>query len=154
MFQQQRECVLRTISVILKQRYVHGTPSVASEIRQMLTFFCQSSLPESCPWAWLLLAILIVEYHRKTLSLNPTSSPELEPRTICRCCGLCLCNPLLEINNFGLGAVLLSCLVSELQKPPLPGIEPRTVFGVLIFIFVTSSSKQTTLVLAPFFYRA
>jgi hypothetical protein len=31
-------------------------------------------------------------------------------------------------HNFGLGAAFLSCLVSELQKPSSPGIEPGTVF--------------------------
>jgi hypothetical protein len=50
-------------------------------------------------------------------------------------------------------AVFLSCLVTELQKPSSPGLEPRTVFGAVAFVFVIYSSKQTTLVLAPFFYR-
>jgi hypothetical protein len=30
--------------------------------------------------------------------------------------------------NFGLGAVLISCLVSKLQKPSSPGLEPMTLF--------------------------
>jgi hypothetical protein len=43
-------------------------------------------------------------------------------------CGLYSCNLLFETNNFGLGASLLSCLVSELQEPPSPGLEFRTIF--------------------------
>jgi hypothetical protein len=43
--------------------------------------------------------------------------------------GFCFCNLLFETKNFGLGAVLVLCLVSEVQKPSSPGIEPRTVFG-------------------------
>jgi hypothetical protein len=42
--------------------------------------------------------------------------------------GLCSCNLLAEANEFGLGGVLLSCLVSEIQKTSSLGIEPRTVF--------------------------
>jgi hypothetical protein len=37
------------------------------------------------------------------------------------------CN-MIETNNFGLGPVLLSCLVSELQTLTSPGLEPRTIF--------------------------
>jgi hypothetical protein len=37
------------------------------------------------------------------------------------------CDLLFETNNFVLGAVPLSCLVSELQKPPSPGLELRTL---------------------------
>jgi hypothetical protein len=43
-------------------------------------------------------------------------------------CGLCLCHLLFETNSFGLGAVLLSYLVSELQEPPSPGLQLRTIF--------------------------
>jgi hypothetical protein len=43
-------------------------------------------------------------------------------------CGLCSCNLLAESNNFSLGAVLLLCLVSELQELPSPGLEFRTLF--------------------------
>jgi hypothetical protein len=39
-------------------------------------------------------------------------------------------------------------------NPPSPRLEPRTVFGFVTLVSVISSSKQTTLVLAPFFYRA
>jgi hypothetical protein len=46
-----------------------------------------------------------------------------------RSCGLCYCNLSAEKNNFSLGAVLLSCLVSEVQKPSSPVFEPRTDFG-------------------------
>jgi hypothetical protein len=41
-------------------------------------------------------------------------------------CGLCSFNLLFESNNFGLGAILLSCLVSKLQETPSPGLELMT----------------------------
>jgi hypothetical protein len=41
---------------------------------------------------------------------------------------LCFCNHLVGTNNFGLGAVLLSCLVSKIQEPPSPGFEHSTLF--------------------------
>jgi hypothetical protein len=53
-----------------------------------------------------------------TRTQTQDSSPEF---------GLCSCNLLAETNNSDLGAILLSCLVSELQKPSLPGLEPGTV---------------------------
>jgi hypothetical protein len=101
----------------------------------------------------------IVEYHRKWLSLNPKSSPRLEPSTVfgfvtlvpvmcspkqfCslrrsivlsfratktffigtrtqdsfQVCDLSSCNLLAETNKFCLGALLISCLVSEVQEP-------------------------------------
>jgi hypothetical protein len=31
-------------------------------------------------------------------------------------------------DNFGLVDVVLSCLVSKIQKPPSPSFEPRTLF--------------------------
>jgi hypothetical protein len=45
-----------------------------------------------------------------------------------RVCDLSPCNLLVKTNNFGLCTVLLSCLISELQKPSSPGLEPRAVF--------------------------
>jgi hypothetical protein len=45
-----------------------------------------------------------------------------------RVCDLCSCNLLVETTNFGLGAVLISCLVSELQKPSSPGLGLWTLF--------------------------
>jgi hypothetical protein len=44
------------------------------------------------------------------------------------------CNLLAETINFGLGAILLSSLVSELQKQLSPGIELRILFGVLTLL--------------------
>jgi hypothetical protein len=93
------------------------------EIRQMFTFITNL-------YCWKLFignySIRIVEYHRKK-SLNPTSSPGLELRSF-RVCDLSFCNILFETNNFGLAAVLLSYLVSELQETPSPGLELRTLF--------------------------
>jgi hypothetical protein len=78
------------------------------------------------------------------LSLNRTPSPGLEPRIVFRGCGLCSCNLLAETNNFGLGAVLLSCLVSELQEPSSPGLELRTLFRSLTLLrsFLVSRNKH------------
>jgi hypothetical protein len=95
------------------------------EIRQMLIFLL--SLYGTKAYHLPGHSIRIVAYHGNKLSLNPTSSPELKLRTGFRGCGTCFCNLLAEINNFGLGPVLLSCLVSELQKPPSPGLKPRTI---------------------------
>jgi hypothetical protein len=69
-------------------------------------------------------------------------------------CFLSSCNHLSEWNKFWLGAVLLLCLVLELHKSSSLGLERRTDFDVVAFVTVISSSKQTTLVLAPFFCRA
>jgi hypothetical protein len=44
-----------------------------------------------------------------------------------RCFGLCCYNLFVEINSFSLGAFLLLCLVSELQKSYTPRFEPRIV---------------------------
>jgi hypothetical protein len=59
-------------------------------------------------------------------NLKKPSSLGLEPMAVSRDCGLCSCNLPTKTNNFGLGAVLLSCLVFELQKSSSPGLEPRT----------------------------
>jgi hypothetical protein len=97
--------------------------------------------------------IHIVEYHRKIiLKLNIFTGTRTEDSF--RVVYLSSCNLFAEINNFVLCAILLSCLVSELQKPSSLGIEPGQFFGVVTFVSVISSWKQTTLVLAPFFYRA
>jgi hypothetical protein len=47
-------------------------------------------------------------------------------------------------NNFDLSAILLSCLVSELQETPSPAIELRHVSGVLTpyFLFLVSRNKH------------
>jgi hypothetical protein len=48
-----------------------------------------------------------------------------------RVCDLRFCNLLAKTNNVALCAILLSYLVSELQKPHSPELEPRTVFSSL-----------------------
>jgi hypothetical protein len=45
-----------------------------------------------------------------------------------RVCDLSFCNLLAETNNFVLGASLPSCLISELQERPSPGLELTTHF--------------------------
>jgi hypothetical protein len=105
-------------------------------------------------------SVRIVEYHRKLLllllllSINPKPSPRLEPMTVFGDCGLCSCNIPAETYNFGVGTVLLSSLVSELQTSS-SALEPRnSIFVVEAFVTVVSYLKQTALILAPFFYRA
>jgi hypothetical protein len=133
----------------------------------MLTFFANRYFPKAFHTPD--HSICIVEYNREKLSLNPISSPGLEPRTaigfvtlvpvisspkrtnfalapfFCRAyftsyrnhpgqdsnpgqfflwCGPCFRNLLFETTFVW---VLLSCFVSEQQKPLSPGIEPRTV---------------------------
>jgi hypothetical protein len=80
--------------------------------------------PKHCSW----FSSTIVLSYQATQNINGT-------RTRDRFTGLWLlrCNLLVETNNFGLCAVLLSSFVSELQKPPSPGLEPRTSFRNLYF---------------------
>jgi hypothetical protein len=92
--------------------------------------------------------ICITEYHGKlssSSSLNPTPSPRLEPRTAFQVCDLSSCNLLTETNNFVLCAVLLLCLVSELQKPSSLGITSRTVFLGLWHLFLQSPCRNKQL---------
>jgi hypothetical protein len=56
--------------------------------------------------------------------------------------GLCSCDLLAKTNNFGLGAVLLSCLVSELQEPLSPRIELRTLFQSFDLSMFSSCLKE------------
>jgi hypothetical protein len=61
-----------------------------------------------------------------------------------RSCGLCFFNLLAGTNNFGLGAILLSCLVSEQQKTFLLGMAFKTVFrgyGLCFCNLLTETKK-------------
>jgi hypothetical protein len=69
-------------------------------------------------------------------------------------CDLCSYNLPAERNNFGQGVILLSYLVSELQKHCHRDSNPRQIFVVVAFVPVISWPKQTTFFLALFFYRA
>jgi hypothetical protein len=57
-------------------------------------------------------------------------------------CNLSSCNLLADTNKFCQGSVLLSRLFSDPQKPSSSGLEPRTVFGVMVFVPAISSPKQ------------
>jgi hypothetical protein len=65
------------------------------------------------------------------LSYRPTETIFTGTRTQDRFSGLwsVSCN-LVEKHNFGLGAVFLQRLVSELQNPPSPGLKLRTHSGI------------------------
>jgi hypothetical protein len=67
-------------------------------------------------------------YRGLVTDLQKISSPGLEPKEDFRVYFLCSHNLPDEANNFGLRAVLLSCLVSELKKPSSPGLVPGTDF--------------------------
>jgi hypothetical protein len=100
-------------------------------ILQMLTFLINLYCPKTYHRPD--HSIRIVEYHRKIIIIIIIiSKPNIftETRTQDSLCvfDLSSCNLLAETNNFVLRAVLLSCLVSELQKPPSPGLKPRAVF--------------------------
>jgi hypothetical protein len=95
----------------------------------------------------------IVEYYRKIIP-QPKIFNETRTQDSFRVCDLSSCNLLSETNKFCLDAVLLLCLVLKLHRTSWSGLEPKTVFGVVSFVSIISSSKQTTLVLAPFFSRA
>jgi hypothetical protein len=69
-----------------------------------------------------------------------------------RVCNLRSCNFPAETNNFVLGSVL-SCLVTELQKPSSPGLKPSTDFEGYGPCPTLAYLKQTILVLTPFFYH-
>jgi hypothetical protein len=84
---------------------------------------------------------------------KPKILTETRTQDIFRVCDLSSCN-LSETNKFRLSVVLLLCLVLELHKTSSSRLEPRTDFGVVAFVSIISSSKQTALVLAPFFCRA
>jgi hypothetical protein len=90
------------------------------QLFEVVTFFLQSPHQNKLHWSWRCSSIM--------LSFRATETTFTRNRTVFRGCGLCSRNLLAETNNFGLDTVLLLCLVSELQKPPSPGIELRTVF--------------------------
>jgi hypothetical protein len=89
----------------------------------------------------------------ETIIPKPKIFTETRTQDSLRVCVRSSCN-LSETNKFCLGTVLLLCLVLELHKTSSSGLEPRTVFGVVEFVSVISSSKQRTSALAPFSCRA
>jgi hypothetical protein len=83
--------------------------------------------------------------------LTQIFSPRLKPRTTFQVYDLSSCNILSDTNKFLLHAVLPLCLVLELRKTSSSGLEPRTFSDAVAFVSVISSSKQTILVLEPFY---
>jgi hypothetical protein len=77
------------------------------------------------------------------LSFPATNSlPGIESKTFPRDFGTYLCNILFKTKNFVLCAFPLSCLVSELQKPALPGIELIILLGNIDAPMFSSWSHQ------------
>jgi hypothetical protein len=93
------------------------------EIRQMLTFLINLTVRK-------IIIGPIVGYVSLNIIdkiiLTPNIFTETRTQDSFWICNLSSCNSLFETNNFGLGAVLLSCLVSELQEPPSPVLKLRT----------------------------
>jgi hypothetical protein len=100
--------------------YIQSARCCCGEIRKVLKFLIKRYCPKACHKPD--HSIRIVEYHRKDYleSLNPTSSPRLEPRAVF---GYVTIVPVI----FSRKQANL-CLFSELQKSSSSGIEPRTVF--------------------------
>jgi hypothetical protein len=76
-------------------------------------------------------SIHIVEYHRKKI-ITPKLSIFTGTRKQDRfwVCDLCSCNLIADTNSFCLGAILLSCLVSKLQKHFHRDSNPGQIFRV------------------------
>jgi hypothetical protein len=108
-----------SLNIIENYYYIIHKPKIFTKTRTQSSFrVCDLS---SCNILAKNTILLVSE-------LQKTSSSGLEPRAVFVGCGRCYCNLLVETNNFGLGDILLSCLVSKIQKPPWPGFEPRTLF--------------------------
>jgi hypothetical protein len=96
------------------------------EIWVMSTFSDQSLLPRSLPEAWSFDTHCWIS-QKNILLLTQNLHWDSNPGQF-RVSHLSSCNLLADVKNFVLYAVLLSYLVSELQKSFSPGLEPRTVF--------------------------
>jgi hypothetical protein len=108
------------------------------EIRQMLTFLINLYCLKAYHRPHNSIRIVNIIQEIITIIIIPKTNIITATRTQgrFRVCDLSSCNLLFETNNFGLGAVLLSCLVSELQEPSSSGLELRTLFrssGISIF---------------------
>jgi hypothetical protein len=75
--------------------------------------------------AWKHIVSLIVQYvslyNIQKISLNKTRSPRLKFWAV-----LGLCNILTETKKFALCIILLSCVISKLERTSSLGLEPRT----------------------------
>jgi hypothetical protein len=85
--------------------------------------------------AWKFIIGLIIQYvslnnTEKIIIIIPKSNIFTKTKTqgSLQVGDLSSCNLLTETNNFVLCAILLSCLVSKLQKPPSLGLKPSTGF--------------------------
>jgi hypothetical protein len=130
-------------SALLIYIFTSRAPAVlgyCSEIRQMFTFhnnlYCTKAYhrPDH--------SIHIVEHHRKIII--PKYNIFTGPRTQETFSGLWFlsCNLVFETNNFGIGAILLSCLVSTLQELSSPGLELGTASGYFDVFEVSSWSQE------------
>jgi hypothetical protein len=95
--------------------------------------------------AWNISIVLIIPYVPLNITGKIISKPNIfsgtQTQDSFRVCHLGSCNLLAETNKFCLGAVLPSCLFSELQKASSSGLETRTVFSVLWPLFLQSTRR-------------
>jgi hypothetical protein len=103
----------------------------------VVALFLQSPLRNKQLWLWCPSTIVFSFRATETIFAGNRTQEDF------RSCGLSFCNFLFETNSSGLGAVLLSCLVSELQKSPSSRIELRIFSGVLTPYVLFLVSKNT-----------
>jgi hypothetical protein len=87
--------------------------------------------------------VLVPFVHRTSFRATGTISigTVQEPRIVFRSSDLCSCTFLFETNNFSLGSVLLSFLVSEAQEPPLSRLELRAIYRNFYLTKISSWSQ-------------
>jgi hypothetical protein len=90
------------------------------------------------------LVLIYVFLFCLVFNIQKSSLSCLEPRGEFRRCGLRSCNLLDEIHIFGLIYVLISLLVSELQKMFSQGHQPRTLLRFVTFIPVINLLSETS----------
>jgi hypothetical protein len=122
--------------------------SAARKFDECLHFFLALKLTMGLIIRYVLLNII------DKISLNPTASPRLQPRTVFGFLAIIPYSPRRNKQFCSLRRSIVLSFRDTILKQSSQGIEPRIVFGFVTFVSVISSSKQTTLFLAPLFYRA
>jgi hypothetical protein len=93
------------------------------EIREMRTFHINLYCPKAYHRCDHSIHIIGKNYHSQSQHLHRNSNPgQFSGFNIYSCILLA------ETHHFVIGSVILSCLVSELQKPFLPGLEHKRYF--------------------------
>jgi hypothetical protein len=135
-------CLGAILPCLVSEKQKPSSPEIEPWTAFGVVALFQSSLlrnKQLCSWRRC-LSCSILEQHKQ-------SSPGIGPRAIFLVYGLCFCNPLFGTNNFVLGAVLLSYLVSELQATPSPGIDlsvlcPEILHSYVLFLISRNKSAK------------